>query len=66
MSVDKFTKHQRSRKKKFVATLEDGTEFQADTQEEITEMLRPTYEKQLAEAEAERRITEAEAEVGNE
>ena len=35
--------------KKFVATLDDGTEFQADTQKELTELLRPTSEKQKAE-----------------
>ena len=38
MSADKFSKHQKSKLKRYVLTRQDGKRFQADTQEELHKM----------------------------
>lgn len=45
MSTDKYSKHQKSRFKRFVATMPDGTKFQADTNHEIKILIKEYQDK---------------------
>lgn len=40
MSITSYSKHQKSRLKRYVATLEDGTRIQADTEKEMNSLIK--------------------------